>query len=247
MTKEKMLENYETSVRNFVSVIRRDIGSFIGNKTLDEILESYRHNDDGHLIDHIFYVMRNGRDLSNYFELTRREKAIVYAACLMHDLGCRYDRDTHHEISANMVRQILRTDGNFTEEEIEQVSLCCLEHRASFKGTHSSKLSRIVAVADRGVPQTKTLMKRTLQYNISKGDLTKEEIIGNAVFHLADKYNLTTGYMWRTYPEEGRIFFGNGWALIADWVLDAEALTSYAEEIYKELTCTSNTSSSLSH
>lgn len=174
-------------------------------KSLIDVCESsIAFNDLAHQHKHIERVINYGMELCDHFAVDSRVRLMVLTGCLMHDLGCRYDRKTHHFISYGMTFELLRCHAPdlFNAEETKLVALSCLEHRASYKGSHSSKISELVALADRGPLDYNELIDRCVQFNLKKKDTTPAYVLDYAVRHLEDKCGMD-GYMWESYPAIG--------------------------------------------
>lgn len=170
---------------------------------IEKAYESIRYNDAAHNVDHIYSVCSNGLDLVKD-DKDHAFKQMVLAGCLLHDLGCRYDRDTHHVISYHLTFNYLK-DYAWNDFDIKQtaiVALACLEHRASNKNRLSGVVSEYVALADRGKPDLALMVKRCALFRLEKGMADKQMLKTEIFNHLEDKVG-SIGYMWKSFPKLG--------------------------------------------
>lgn len=126
----------------------------------------YDKNDLGHGWDHAIEVMNLALKINKETELSCNENDVI-AASLLHDIGVSIDRKTHHIVAFNM----LFTDelfkwfdalSNKYNIDWAAVLLAIVEHRASFTGEYSSKLSELISSADRLYPDEEQLIKRMI-------------------------------------------------------------------------------------
>ncbi|QCW23156.1 hypothetical protein HWC35_gp178 [Vibrio phage USC-1] len=173
---------------------------------------SNNKNDPAHNLEHILGVIRLGVELGikkGYYGTN--EMKIIYYGCLMHDLGCRWDRAGHHVESAAIAEELLSVfDSDMTEKEIEEISRCCLEHRSSYRGGPTTELSTLVALSDRGKPNFPLYVMRAFQFRI-KEELTQKQMTSEVYHHLLDKFGKTEGYNWISYPTLGMDLFAEEW------------------------------------
>ncbi|BAW98386.1 hypothetical protein [Vibrio phage pTD1] len=190
----------------------------IGGITVDpEILEfcvsSNSKNDHAHNLEHVHAVVKLVVELGvkeGYYGT--KEMLIIYYGALMHDLGCRWDRKSHHIESAILAEELLSIFGKgaLTDNDIDQVRLCCLEHRSSYKGGPTTELSTLVAIADRGKPNLPLYVMRCFLFRKEDG-LTQQEMTEEVYKHLLDKFSRANGYNWNSYPKEGLRYFAKEW------------------------------------
>ena len=100
---------------------------------IEKCITSIQFNDRAHDLEHVYSVCRLGYLLGLREGMTEVECKMIQAGCLMHDLGCRYDRDSHHFISYGLAFEYLDNwaKGVFTPEQIMVIANSCYEHRAS--------------------------------------------------------------------------------------------------------------------
>lgn len=204
--------------------LANDAGIAVSRNVVRYCTISNSYNDEAHNLEHIHAVVKLGVELGNKAGYHgSKEMVIVFYGCLMHDLGCRYNREKHHELSATMATEILSNFGNYglndsvlemfglNNEMIREVSRCCLEHRSSYAGGPTTRLSTIVALADRGKPNFNVYVMRAFLFRMNDG-LNLHEMCSEIYSHLLDKFSLTDGYNWKSYPKEGLELFADEWA-----------------------------------
>ncbi len=152
----------------------------------------YKDGDLAHQIDHADSVC----DLALEMNKECDPKLIILAAYI-HDIFNATDRKNHNKLAYEYV---LEANDKFlkelSKEELLQVAHAVLEHRASFQGEFYSKLSEIISSADRGKPDIKEVVIRSLQFNGNN--------IKDAYHHIKRKYG-SNGYA--NYPKSYREYF----------------------------------------
>ena len=155
------------------------------------ILPQYDAFDGGHKRDHAEAVIRESLVLAHEHGA---DEQMAYVIAAYHDLGLRYDRETHHIRSG----EILMADSNlrkwFTEEQLLIMRDAIEDHRASGKNPPRTIYGAIVAEADRQIiPET--VIARTMAYSAKlypEGDF--ETLYARSHEHLLEKY-AESGYM----------------------------------------------------
>ena len=155
------------------------------------ILPQYDAFDGGHKRDHAEAVIRESLILAREHGA---DEQMAYVIAAYHDLGLRYDRETHHIRSG----EILMADSNlrkwFTEEQLLTMRDAIEDHRASGKNPPRTLYGAIVAEADRQIiPET--VIARTMAYSAKlypEGDF--ETLYARSHEHLLEKY-AEGGYM----------------------------------------------------
>lgn len=177
------------------------LSDFIPEKLILSCYRSICKNDPAHNVDHVYSVCEYSVELTQ--RIPHEDRVIILLGCLMHDLGCRYDRSSHHLISYGLVFKFLDKYPNLlNDEDRMHVAKSCLEHRASWSGNRSSIYSDHVAVADRGRLDLNEFIHRCKVYRQSKGVIDKEALLNEIFEHIREKCG-TDGYMWKTYPKLG--------------------------------------------
>lgn len=220
----------------FVGILK----DYLPSPLIVECYNSILENDVAHNVDHIYAVVNHGFELAHRtdrkYKLSHAEKAMVLAGCLMHDLGCRYDRETHHQIAYGMSYRLLDqfAPEMFSPEQKKIIALSCLEHRASWRGGCSNLISVLVALADRGKPDMDNYIKRSLLFRMDKPYDTDIELIQYVYDHLKEKI-ASGGYMWKSYPEIGWLIYPDEIDRIQKLVDDDEALHHRIIEVLNRL------------
>ncbi|WP_368912384.1 HD domain-containing protein [Proteus mirabilis] len=182
-----------------------------------KILTSLEQNDKAHQPDHVLGVtLEAERIIDDNPELKPFRFEIITAAFL-HDIGCRVDRATHHEIGAEYVMndEFLSARVNYDTRLI--ISGAILKHRASWTGCDRTDIEDVVAAADRGEPNIKRYLKRAClyrygQYESERGvncvvtEAEVDEIVNASIDHLRDKFG-PDGYVWAKYPRYGLKYY----------------------------------------
>lgn len=211
---------------------------FLPERLIEESYYSIIHNDEAHNTDHVYDVCEYGIQLTKK-GIGVKDRSIILAGCLLHDLGCRYDRSSHHIISYGMAFEYLQKFGNnfFSKEQIMLIAKSCMEHRASWSGERSGFHSDYVALADRGHIDLIEFIRRCMLYRMAKGNLNKDDLKQEIFEHLREKCGVD-GYMWKSYP-------ALGWELndgkisgvvcaVDDKALLSSLINDYVENHFKE-------------
>lgn len=162
-----------------------------------EILPRYDSFDNAHQQDHARSVINNSLMLAKHYDV---DVNMVYAIAAYHDTGLCEGRETHHEVS----KQILMADNElrkwFDEEQMSTMGDAVEDHRASSEREPRSLYGKIVAEADRDIDALK-IVKRTVQYGMKHyKELDKEAHWTRAQAHLNEKYG-EGGYLKLWIPE----------------------------------------------
>jgi len=164
---------------------------------VSKVCSYIERNDAGHQHDHVFDVVMEAARLSG----GNRNATL---AAFLHDIGCGFDRDRHHEIGAELSEGLLRY--NEIECDLDMVVKAVLEHRASWKGGYSSKVSEWVSAADRGKPDADRYLKRSYLYAKSKLGKNHEQSIQHALETIRGRFLLKTPeapeWYFELYAEE---------------------------------------------
>lgn len=189
-------------------------------------LWSITFNDKAHDLTHVYHVCQQGNTLSSLQDYDDNWRALVLAGCLLHDIGCRYDRASHHVIAYGLTFELLNrhAPGHFSAEETLIIAKSCLEHRASWKGGFSHPISETVALADRGIPDFELYCKRAVQFRLGN-QLDDKVLIEEVKAHLEDKFLPNTGYVWKSYPELGLSLYQKEWEVFHSKMKDQDYLS----------------------
>ena len=176
--------------------IYKDLEQYVSQS----ILPQYDAFDGGHKRDHAEAVIRESLVLAREHGA---DEQMAYVIAAYHDLGLRYDRETHHIRSGEILMEDERLRQWFTEEQLLIMREAIEDHRASGKNPPRTIYGAIVAEADRQIiPET--VIARTMAYSAKlypAGDFLARE--GHEYFetlyarsreHLLEKY-AEGGYM----------------------------------------------------
>lgn len=157
----------------------------------EEILPQYEAFDGGHQRDHAESVIAESLRLA---ETYHTDKRMAYTIAAYHDLGLRYDRETHHIRSGEILMADQQLREWFSEEQLSVMRDAIEDHRANSKTPPRSIYGAIVAEADRQiVPES--IIARTMAYShrqLPDGDF--ETLYLRSRAHLHEKY-AEGGYM----------------------------------------------------
>ena len=155
------------------------------------ILPEYDTFDGGHRRDHAQMVIDESLKLAREHGA---DEQMAYAVAAYHDLGLRFDRETHHIHSGEILMADEHLRQWFTEEQLRIMRDAVEDHRASSKRPPRTIYGAIVAEADRQINPT-LVIHRTMAYSAKlfpEGDF--ETLYQRSREHLLDKY-AEGGYM----------------------------------------------------
>lgn len=190
------------------------------------ILPQYDAFDGGHKRDHAETVIRESLKLAREYHA---DEKMAYTIAAYHDLGLRFDRETHHLRSG----EILMADENlrqwFTDEQLLTMRDAVEDHRASGKNPPRTLYGAIVAEADRQI-DPHTVIRRTMAYSAKMfpdGDF--ETLYRRSKEHLLDKY-AEGGYLHLWLNSERNV---QGLADLRAIIRNEPLLRSLCEEWYR--------------
>lgn len=191
------------------------------------ILPQYDAFDGGHQRDHALTVIRESLKLAREYHADER---MAYTIAAYHDLGLRFDRETHHIRSG----EILMADENlrewFTDEQLLTMRDAVEDHRASGKNPPRTLYGAIVAEADRQI-DPHTVIHRTMAYSAKMfpdGDF--ETLYRRTKEHLLDKY-AEGGYLRLWLNSERNV---QGLAALRNIIRDEPLLRELCEAWYQD-------------
>lgn len=217
----------------------RDWSSLFEHKVQKDLLRhcvySISLNDPAHNLGHVRDVCILGRHICDQLNISERDRLLVYLGCLLHDIGCRYERSKHHLIGYGLTYDLINRywPNEFSSEELLIVATAVLEHRSSNPEKPSSLISSIVSVADSGAPDFEKYVKRAVQFRL-KQNLPEEIIIAETYKHLLEKFGVE-GYHWKSYPEIGMEFFKVEWDAFSARLYDESSTTDLIRFTYDVL------------
>ena len=171
----------------------RDPGSttyLIERMTLEEyieqtILPEYDTFDGGHRRDHAEMVINESLKLARAYGADER---MAYTIAAYHDLGLRYDRETHHIHSGKILLADQALRQWFTEEQLLIMRDAVEDHRASAKNPPRTIYGAIVAEADRQIDPM-VVVHRTMAYSLKLlPDADFDTLYQRSRDHLLEKY-----------------------------------------------------------
>ena len=155
------------------------------------ILPQYDAFDGGHKRDHAQMVIDESLKLAREHGA---DEQMAYVIAAYHDLGLRYDRETHHIHSGEILMADKMLRQWFTEEQLRIMRDAVEDHRASSKNPPRTIYGAIVAEADRQINPT-LVIHRTMAFSkklFPDGDF--ETLYQRSKEHLQEKY-AEGGYM----------------------------------------------------
>lgn len=155
------------------------------------ILPQYDAFDGGHQRDHAQMVIDESVKLARAHGA---DEQMAYVIAAYHDLGLRFDRETHHIHSGEILMADERLREWFTEEQLAVMRDAVEDHRASSKNPPRTIYGAIVAEADRQI-NPDLVIHRTMAYSAKlfpDGDF--ETLYARSKEHLLEKY-AEGGYM----------------------------------------------------
>lgn len=208
---------------------------------LNWCIYSISKNDPAHDLEHVLNVCKVGLEIfyhySDVYDFSERDELILMHGCLMHDLGCKYNRKDHHLIGYGLVYEYINSQcpGIFKNNEIALIARCVLEHRSSNKKRPTTKLSEIVSIADSGIPNVGLYVKRAVIFRLSNKNVVNSlESIQTEVFeHLTEKFG-SNGYHWNSYPELGKRWYKDEWEVFKQLLKDKSFIDSLSKDYYEK-------------
>lgn len=192
-------------------------------------------NDIAHNLGHVRDVCSLGKQICEKIGLDDRSTMLVYLGCLLHDIGCRYEREHHHLIGYGLSYELIERywPGEFDDEELLAIATAVLEHRSSNPNKPTSLISEIVSVADSGVPDYDKYIRRAVQFRL-KEKMDPELLVEDAYRHMLEKFGVE-GYHWKSYPDIGMEFFKLEWDEFCTKLYDESLTLSKIKETYEAL------------
>ena len=162
-----------------------------------EIIPRYEHFDKAHRIDHVRTVIGQSLLLAEHYDV---DPDMVYTVAAYHDTGLCEGRETHHTVSARILREDARLREWFTPEQVGIMADATEDHRASSSHEPRSIYGRIVAEADR-IIDSDTILRRAIQFGLTHHpELDREGHYERVCEHIREKYDYG-GYLRLWIPE----------------------------------------------
>lgn len=196
------------------------------------ILPRYAAFDAAHREDHARMVIEQSMQIVDTLQSsTSVSRAMAYAIAAFHDLGLCEGRDTHHIVSARIIRADAHLRRWFTEDEVSVMADAAEDHRASAKSEPRTVYGRIVAEADRFI-DPRIIIRRTLQFGFEHyPELSHEEHLCRAIEHLHEKYG-DGGYLKLWIPSSPN---AQRLEALRQIIRDEERLRSVLDEMWEEV------------
>jgi Predicted HD superfamily hydrolase len=204
----------------------------IRREFLRHCVHSISLNDPAHNLSHVYDVCKLAKEICKKVELNETDTLLVYVACLLHDIGCRYERSQHHLIGYGLTYQLIDTlwFDEFDDDEVMTIATAVLEHRSSNHYKPSSLISSIVSVADSGAPDFAKYVRRAVQFRL-KRNMDEVVIVEDVYNHLIEKFG-AEGYHWKSYPDIGMEFFKPEWDDFAEKLYDEKSALELIRATY---------------
>lgn len=197
-------------------------------------------NDKAHDLKHVYSVCNTAVGLLQHYneiyDISERDELLILHACLLHDIGCRYNRKYHHVIGYGLTFEYVNRycPGEFSEEELLIIAKCVLEHRSSAGKKPTGILSQIVHVADKGCPDIQEYVRRAILFRLdSISDI--DEMVDLVYQHIQEKFCKEQGYHWNSYPSIGLDYFSDEWQEFDRYVKDKDALVNLIRTTFTKL------------
>ena len=193
------------------------------------ILPQYDAFDGGHRRDHALTVISESLALAREYHADER---MAYVIAAYHDLGLRFDRETHHIHSGRILLADRTLRRWFTDEQLLVMRDAIEDHRASGKNPPRTIYGAIVAEADRQI-DPHDVIRRTMAYSLKMypdGDF--ETLYRRSLEHLLEKY-AEGGYL-RLWLNSRRNV--QGLVALRALISDRERLRDLCREWYEQNT-----------
>lgn len=210
------------------NLVHQDLVAYVETS----ILPRYATFDAAHREDHACMVIEQSMQIVDTLQATTPvSRAMAYAAAAFHDLGLCEGRDTHHIVSARIIRADANLRRWFTEDEVNIIADAAEDHRASAKHEPRTIYGRIVAEADRFI-DPRIIIRRTLQFGFEHyPELSREEHLSRAIEHLHEKYG-DGGYLKLWIPGSPN---AQRLEALRQIIRDEERLRSVLDEMWEEV------------
>lgn len=161
-------------------------------ETLMHIL--YDHStDEAHKVPHIKDVMDTAYKMfkSNSFRKMDEVDEMLFLkkldlAVVFHDCATTISREHHEFTGADVFTYLAELAGIMEKKDIIEVHSAIQQHRGSYDGLFTYRLSELVSAADRGNPKDlRKIVIRSYQYAVDNNSIDPEL---HALLHVKDKY-----------------------------------------------------------
>lgn len=156
------------------------------------LFPEYDKNEEGHGINHIYYVIRRSFEIIEQNEL-QVDSNMVYVIAAYHDIGHHIDSKKHEQISAEIMSKDENLKEFFSEEQLEIIKEAIEDHRASSNKEPRSIYGKIVSSADRNNTVEQCLERSYYYGQKLHPEFTDRELYERAFEHLNLKFGIN-GY-----------------------------------------------------
>jgi hypothetical protein len=117
--------------------------------------------------------------MNKRFAITKEDNVIAAALC--HDIAKSFGEKEHHTEGARILRESDIFNQLCLKYDLskEMIIKAVEEHRASYKGQFSSKLSELISSADRGYPDLDIIVRRCILFYQGQGEATLDKVVYN--------------------------------------------------------------------
>lgn len=180
------------------------------------VAPSYSLNDQAHNLAHALDICHRALAINDDLNMQLDLYEIAVAA-LAHDMFS-WTRSNHDEMVYHWIMTLSAPwIDRFRPNQIERIALAAKEHRSSYIGRYSSRLSELVATADRDPPTDKPerLLIRALEF---RGQyLTRPialSVLRECIEHVKEKYGTKTArkfpQLWLNYYQDSYVAYRQG-------------------------------------
>lgn len=168
--------------------IRPDLRQYIET----EIFPLYTENDDGHQLNHVFYVLRRALKFAKQF--VNLDPEIIYAAVAYHDVCHHFDKDHHEALGAEKFWQDMKMQEFFDEKQRRLIRDVIADHRSSSEHVPINDYSKTLRSADCNT-NVDSALRRTHAYTVRfYPELDEDGILRRGYEHIREKFSLENGY-----------------------------------------------------
>lgn len=174
------------------------------------------------------------RHYQSVYHFTQNDKQIIFAGCLLADVG-KYYSDIHYaRIGYGLVYEYIARSApdTFDEITVELIAQCVYDTRPRRRQPASSIHSQLVYLANQGVPSAKALATPIIKALLRSGLTEDEAIIDHTRNELTYQFG-EAGVYWRNYPDTGKQYFFDEWASAMANFNDTHFLSERLEAIRK--------------
>ena len=152
-----------------------------------KLLPQYNKNEEGHGINHIYYVINRSFELIEQNNLEVNSD-MVYVIAAYHDIGHHIDAKNHEKVSADIMKKDENLNEFFSKEQLKIINEAIEDHRASSKAEPRSIYGKLVSSADRN-NTVEQCLERTYTYaKKNEPNLTDKQIYERAYEVLNKKF-----------------------------------------------------------